>query len=807
MGVRTIRTVLVVDNNRIIVEMVTDFLEARGYDVEKAYDGMEALDKARRHLPDAVVLDLIMPRIDGMRVCRYLKGDPETAGSAVVILSGTAAEEQVDLSMIGADAFVAKRRFPEMMENLAEVLASFEGKTVRIPPTEVVGGESLAPRELVRELLDVKHHYDTLMDMVEDGVVEIDREERVLYVNRSALRYLEILEGDLIGKSASSFFGEKERVRFSDLLGKIATDPHASGSLSLDMPNKTLKLKVVPLYAAGSYDGALITLQDVTAEVQKTKGLEQLNRRIIENVPVGIALVGGNGFIKTLNPVMASWLGATDAAGISGANLFEFRKEPVRPVVNVIGKLFARPGLQTGEVTVKQDGAERVCRIIVSQELTAEDFRGRIVIVEDETERSQLRRRLERINEELLVANQTKSNFISMISHELRTPLTIVEGYLSLLLENSFGALQPKVREAIDITKEKSDHLHRLIEDLLDISRIEAGQFLVRMGEVDCAEILDQAVLSVRDKAASRGIVIGRSVPEGSVALLSEKSKVYQILVNLLGNAVKFSEPGGEISVAVSMPGTKDRPLPPEWRVVVQGPSDLTEYCDIEVRDNGIGVDPQLLPGLFEIFSQAESGPARMYTGSGIGLFIVREIVIHHRGRIIAWGAPGKGFAARISLPLDTATNRERFKKHLVKVSADDFAEAPVTGSPGVARVVLIDDDPDLGTLLAHILPPERFALEVFNDSVGGLERIGRGGVDLVLLDLKLPGMSGYDVCTTIRATPETAALPILLITASSRKEEIERGLKAGANGVVEKPFEPGELLRAVGRLLQDGAL
>lgn len=221
MGNGKIRTVLVVDNNRVIVEMVSDHLQGLGYAVEKAHDGMEALDKARRLRPDAIVLDLIMPRIDGMRVCRYLKEDPATGNTPVVILSGTAAEEQVDLSGFGAEAFIAKRRFPEMMSNLVEVLRGFEGKNEPPGSTEVIGGDALAPRELVRELLDVKRHYDTLIDMVEDGVVEIDREERVLFINRSALRYLEILEGDLIGRPPSELFPEVGRGEFQRLLAKI----------------------------------------------------------------------------------------------------------------------------------------------------------------------------------------------------------------------------------------------------------------------------------------------------------------------------------------------------------------------------------------------------------------------------------------------------------------------------------------------------------------------------------------------------------------------------------------------------------
>ena len=490
----------------------------------------------------------------------------------MVILSGTAAEEQVDLSGFGAEAFIAKRRFPEMMSNLVEVLRGFEGKNEPPGSTEVIGGDALAPRELVRELLDVKRHYDTLIDMVEDGVVEIDREERVLFINRSALRYLEILEGDLIGRPPSELFPEVGRGEFQRLLAKISAEPGATGSLILEMPQKTLKLKVVPLWTDGSYDGALITLQDVTAELRKVEGLEQINKKIIGNVPVGILLVSDNGFIKALNPVMAAWLGSVGAEDLVGTNLLEYRRDPGRRIAEAIGRMMGKSGLQSGEVMVRQGDGDRTYRLVVSQDFAVGDGRnGRIVVVEDETERLLLRSKLEKINEELLVANQTKSNFISMISHELRTPLTIVEGYLSLLLEDSFGPLSPKVREPLEITKEKSDHLRRLIEDLLDISRIETGQFLVRMERVDLEEIVAQAIVGVRDRAASRGITIERNLPATAVSLLSEKSKVYQVIVNLLGNAVKFSDSGGRVSLSVQLPGTPRRELPAGWRTIVAG--------------------------------------------------------------------------------------------------------------------------------------------------------------------------------------------------------------------------------------------
>jgi PAS domain S-box-containing protein len=199
-----IRKVLVVDNNATIVELVSAHLTSAGYEVAKAFDGLQALDRLVEtdQLPDAILLDLIMPRLDGQRLTRFLKQDELYAAIPIVILTGIASEDEGTILAFGADAYIANGRIEDTMVNVFETFRWLERRaTSRETRTVVLGVEKLFPREMTRELLHIKGHLDTMLDMMEEGVVEIDQDHRILYANPAACRLHKLARAEMIGRN------------------------------------------------------------------------------------------------------------------------------------------------------------------------------------------------------------------------------------------------------------------------------------------------------------------------------------------------------------------------------------------------------------------------------------------------------------------------------------------------------------------------------------------------------------------------------------------------------------------------------
>jgi diguanylate cyclase (GGDEF)-like protein len=270
------KKILVVDDDRFFVELLSDTLTAEGYEVLTASDGMEALDKARRQLPSYIFLDLILPKIDGIRVCRYLKEDPRSSSIPVIVLTGIAAEEPTRLKEVGADAYIAKGKVEEMVGHVLSTLRRLEEKG-QSAPDGILGLEKVYPRRLVQGLLLARSHQEQLLRNMAEGVVEFDAENRVIYANPAALQILEREEFDLIGASIASLWEASHQVALSSLLSRLTSPSPRQETLTLTHGEKTLNLHFTSLLENGSYAGLLLLLQDISSLTKKIDELSTLN--------------------------------------------------------------------------------------------------------------------------------------------------------------------------------------------------------------------------------------------------------------------------------------------------------------------------------------------------------------------------------------------------------------------------------------------------------------------------------------------------------------------------------------------------
>ena len=385
-------------------------------------------------------------------------------------------------------------------------------------------------------------------------------------------------------------------------------------------------------------------------------------------------------------------------------------------------------------------------------------------------------RALAQVNAELRRLDELKSEFLAMVSHELRTPLTAIIGYSRLLIRQVHGRLAPKQLEHQEAIYRGAQRLSDLINDLLDVSRLEAGRIELTPRPTDVALIVEQAAAVVAVAAQARQIRITSEFSPDMPPATADASRLQQILVNLIGNAVKFSAPGG----AVRVTGGRYR-----------------EQVWVAVEDDGVGIAKDELARIWDPFYQVEAPMRRRHGGSGLGLAIVRRLVELHGG-VVRAESEGENHGSRFSFTLPVAAEPAA----LPTKAAEGLA--PLEPILAGREVLVVEDEKQNQELMRAVV----------EDLLGGRARVCDNGEHclrmarerkpaLILLDLMLPGMSGWDVARRLRQDPAMASVPIIAVSALSRPQERESALHAGCDAYVAKPFTPDEIGRLMAATLE----
>ncbi|MGY3266659.1 PAS domain S-box-containing protein [Lysobacter sp. HA35] len=378
----------------------------------------------------------------------------------------------------------------------------------------------------------------------------------------------------------------------------------------------------------------------------------------------------------------------------------------------------------------------------------------------------------ERLYQDAIRAGRMKDQFLATISHELRTPLTSILGWSEML---GSGRLSPDMAKRAVTTIERNARAQaQIVEDLLDISRIISGKLNLAVQDIDAAQPVEAAVDAIRPAALARDVRLEVHVDD-AVRMRADPDRLQQVVWNLVTNAVKFTDRGGRVDVSVAR---------------------VDDGVEVRVRDTGRGIQPEFLPHVFERFSQVDASSTREHGGLGLGLSIVRHLVEMHGGTVRADSAGvGRGATFTVRLPIAATSNGVEIERR----------HAPTTTSPTAGadaltdcHVLLVENDADARSMLASVLEAHGATVDACESGYAALEAARLHAPCLVISDIGMPGMDGYDFVQALRAWEYASgldAVPAVALTAYARVEDRTRALSAGFQVHVAKPVQPSELV------------
>lgn len=385
-----------------------------------------------------------------------------------------------------------------------------------------------------------------------------------------------------------------------------------------------------------------------------------------------------------------------------------------------------------------------------------------------EAEREELLAREHDLRQTAEEANRLKDEFLAIMSHELRNPLNVILGYAELLLRSNEVGKVPALRRMADAVKRNAMAQAKLIRDLLDLSRLRSGKLELNCETVSPVIAIHNAIETVRMEADTKNIKIEVEDPGDLVFVQADPVRLEQVIWNLLNNAVKFTPRDGRIAVK----------LQSENGTVV-----------LTVQDNGQGIDESFLPHIFEIFRQADSSTNRMQAGMGIGLAVVQQLVELHGGSVNAYSeGVGQGASFTIRLPRSASSKSE----------AGETLDLGIESLDGM-RVLVVDDSEDTTEMVQHLLEIGGATVTAVTSGHDGLHMARERQFDVVLSDISMPGMDGFEFVSNLRKLPDYQAVPVVALTGFGRPEDMQRAQRLGFYAHLTKPFD----IQALAELLQ----
>lgn len=719
------RKVLVADDDQLLVALLQEALEGRGYQVLTAFDGMQAIDQIRREAPDYLVLDLVMPKVDGIQLCQHLKEDPKLRAIPIIVLTGTAPESAEWLSRMQADAFVAKRSAEAVLHDLLLILKAFEDGTA--PPTwarEIRGLEDIQPRRIVTELLGRTAHLNTLLQNLGEGILFLDPAHRVLYANPAGAALLQQEKRDLVGTPLSKILDASDPNPVLQALEQLTTRGGlATERLVYSHRSRTLHFTLTNLLGEDQDTGKLLLVRDVSHLVRRIEELAALNELgtllastldldalfhlIMDRIQALMGVEASSLLLKdeetddlvfqigvgehaarlrdrrlNMNLGVAGWVfnhgtplivpdvrqdprfyqGVDKDTGFTTKSILCVplkTREKMIGVIQVLNRPADRVFTQDdvnllSAIATHAATAIENARLYAQVKSHADELEGKVEERTRQVEAANVR--LEEALARAERASAHKSAFLANVSHELRTPLNTILGFSELMQDELFGPLTEKQARHLRNIHRAGNQLLELINDLLDLSKVEAGRVELHRQAIRIGDLIADAIAMTRNHADKQHLTVEFLPEEGLPPVDADPYRVTQILANLLSNAVKFTPAGGRVTITTHfVQGSGSR---------VQGsdgshhePSTMNherDFVEVSVQDTGIGISAENQAKLFQPFERLETSLPARYEGTGLGLAITKRLVEMHEGRI--WvESPGEARGSTFTFTLPVA--------------------------------------------------------------------------------------------------------------------------------------------------------
>jgi PAS domain S-box-containing protein len=638
-------------------------LRHAGFEVYEAMTGETALRLARELKPQLILLDVHLPDVSGIEVCRQIKTDPSTASILVVQTSATFTEgsDRVRGFAGGADAYLTEPIGAE------ELIANVQAM--------------LRLREAERQAREREAWLKTVMSSIGDAVITTDLKGVVTSINPVA----------------------------QHMLGW--TEVESKGLLLADI----------------------------------FRIINEQTRQSSEN-PVVEVLRGGT------------------TADLADYTLLVTRSGQETPVDGSADPIKDERGNVIGVVLTFRD---------ITMRKRMEKAREQLLHYEQEARREAevSRRRAEE-------ASRSKDEFLATVSHELRTPLNHILGWITMLRSGRLQA--PKTQKAFDTIERNVRAQARLIDDLLDVSRIISGKLLIERRQIEIAKVVEAAAESIGPVADDKGIAFMTTLTPETLVVSGDPDRLQQAIGNLLSNAVKFTPAGGRIELLLTREGPQ---------------------VEITVRDNGQGISPEFLPHVFDRFRQQDATTARRAGGLGLGLAIVRHMVELHGGSVRG-ESEGEGRGATFTITLPVADSQAPLSGEALRRSIAGESEASVPSLDGV-RVLLVDDLAEARELISFALINDGAEVRTAASSAEGLSVLGEWRPDVIVSDIAMPGEDGYAFIRKVRQLSEErgGTIPAASLTAYVGSTEHLKSFESGYQAYITKPVEWAELITIVASL------
>ena len=609
-----------------------------------------------------------------------------------------------------------------------------------------------------------------------DAIVSKDVNGIVLTWNAAAERLFEYPAAEIVGKSILTLIPPEHRDEEKMILQRLH---EGRGSELIETTRVTKSGRRIPVSVRisplrnnyGEVVGASKTVRDLSPLVEMRDALwheKELLTTTLESIGDAVIITNADGVVTFLNPIAEELTGWTRA---------DASEQPLREVFNIVNETTRAEvenpalramregviiGLANHTVLIARDGAERA---IDDSAAPIRDGHGQIVgsvlVFRDVT----ARRRTDRALQE---ADQRKNEFLATLAHELRNPLAPIRNAISLF--HLKAPADRELAEARDVIDRQVDQMSRLLDDLLDVNRLDRKKLQIRKETVALSSVIASAFETARPGLHNRGHRVSVQVPDDLI-IEADPLRLSQVFANLLNNAVKYTDDGGTIAVQAVRDG---------------------DAAEISVSDSGVGIAPESIPGLFEMFSQVPQAPEHAQTGLGIGLSLAKGLVELHGGTITAQSKGlGKGSVFTVRLPIVVDAQ-------LPDRSREDGV-ANISTPP--RRIIIADDVRDNADTLAMVLRAYNHTVEVAYDGAEAVALAERFRPEVAVFDLAMPMMNGFDACREIRKQPWGKSIYMIAQTGWGQEEDRNRSRDAGFDHHLLKPVESATLIALLAAL------